>query len=45
MLQLLAPDGTYGVPKGYEEYGKIIEALDQETLKNVLPRHGSHSQV
>ena len=33
MLQLLAPDGTYGVPKGYEAYGKIIEGLDQDFLK------------
>jgi hypothetical protein len=33
MLQLLAPDGTYGVPKGYEAYGKIIEELDQDFLK------------
>lgn len=33
MLQLLAADGTYGVPKGYEKYGKIIEGLDEETLK------------
>ena len=33
MLQLLASDGAYGVPKGYEKYGKIIEGLDEETLK------------
>ena len=33
MLQLLAADGAYGVPKGYEKYGKIIEGLDEETLK------------
>lgn len=33
MLQLLAPDGTYGVPKGYEKYGKLIEDLDEDTLK------------
>ena len=33
MLQLLAPDGTYGVPKGYERYGAAIDALTEDDLK------------
>ena len=33
MLQLLAPDGTYGVPKEYQRYGEVIEQLSEEQLK------------
>ena len=33
MLQLLAPDGTYGVPKEYQSYGDVIEALSEDDLK------------
>jgi 2-oxoisovalerate dehydrogenase E1 component alpha subunit len=33
MLQLLAPDGTYGVPKEYQRYGDVIEALSEDDLK------------
>ncbi|MEK9536376.1 MAG: thiamine pyrophosphate-dependent enzyme, partial [Aquiluna sp.] len=33
MLQLLAPDGTYGVPKGYERYGAAVDALSEDQLK------------
>ena len=32
MLQLLSPDGTYGVPKEYAKYGAIIDALTQDEL-------------
>ena len=32
MLQLLSPDGTYGVPKEYAKYGEIIDSLSQEEL-------------
>lgn len=30
MVQLLSPDGEYGVPSAYAEYGKYIEALQEE---------------
>ena len=33
MLQLLAPDGTYGVPKEYQRYGDVIETLTEDDLK------------
>ena len=33
MLQLLAPDGTYGVPKEYQRYGDVIDALTEDDLK------------
>jgi 2-oxoisovalerate dehydrogenase E1 component alpha subunit len=33
MLQLLAPDGTYGVPKEYQRYGDVIDALSEDQLK------------
>jgi 2-oxoisovalerate dehydrogenase E1 component alpha subunit len=33
MLQLLAPDGTYGVPKEYQRYGDVIEGLGETELK------------
>ena len=33
MLQLLAPDGTYGVPKEYQRYGDVIESLSEDQLK------------
>ena len=33
MLQLLAPDGTYGVPKEYQRYGDVIDALAEDDLK------------
>jgi 2-oxoisovalerate dehydrogenase E1 component alpha subunit len=33
MLQLLAPDGTYGVPKEYQRYGEAIESLTEDQLK------------
>lgn len=32
MLQLLAPDGTYGVPQEYAEYGEIIANLSEFEL-------------
>jgi pyruvate dehydrogenase E1 component alpha subunit len=33
MLQLLAPDGTYGVPSEYQRYGEVIAALGEDQLK------------
>ena len=30
MVQLLTPEGDYGVPGAYAEYGKYIEALKEE---------------
>ena len=33
MLQLLAPDGTYGVPSEYQRYGDVIAALGEDQLK------------
>ncbi|MEL0236843.1 MAG: thiamine pyrophosphate-dependent dehydrogenase E1 component subunit alpha [Aquiluna sp.] len=33
MLQLLSEDGTYGVEKGYERYGEVIDSLDEDKLK------------
>ena len=30
MVQLLSPEGDYGVPSAYAEYGKYIEALKEE---------------
>jgi hypothetical protein len=30
MVQLLSPEGDYGVPTQYAEYGKYIEALKEE---------------
>ena len=33
MLQLLAPDGTYGVPSEYQRYGDVIAALSEDQLK------------
>jgi hypothetical protein len=30
MVQFLSPDGTYGVPAEYAEYGKIIADLKEE---------------
>ena len=33
MLQLLAPDGTYGVPSEYQRYGDVISALGEDQLK------------
>ena len=30
MVQLLNPEGEYGVPSAYAEYGKYIEALKEE---------------
>lgn len=33
MLQLLAPDGTYGVPREYQRYGDVIESLTEDQLK------------
>lgn len=33
MLQLLAPDGTYGVQKEHQRYGDVIDALSEEQLK------------
>ena len=33
MLQLLAPDGTYGVPKEYQRYGDVIDSLTEDDLK------------
>lgn len=32
MLQLLSPDGTYGVPKEYAKYGEIIDSISEDTL-------------
>ena len=32
MMQFLAPDGTFGVPKEYAKYGELIEALDISDL-------------
>lgn len=32
MLQLLSPDGTYGVPREYSKYGEIIDSISEETL-------------
>ena len=33
MLQLLAPDGTYGVQKEHQRYGEVIDALSEDQLK------------
>jgi len=33
MMQLLAPDGTYGVPAQYARYGEIIDSLGEDKLK------------
>lgn len=33
MLQLLAPDGTYGVPSEYQRYGDVIDSLGEDQLK------------
>jgi 2-oxoisovalerate dehydrogenase E1 component alpha subunit len=33
MLQLLSEDGTYGIEKGYERYGAVIDSLDEDRLK------------
>ena len=33
MLQLLAPDGTYGVQKEHQRYGDVIDALSEDQLK------------
>jgi pyruvate dehydrogenase E1 component alpha subunit len=33
MMQLLAPDGTYGVPAQYARYGEIIDSLGEDQLK------------
>lgn len=32
MLQLLAPDGVYGVPKEYARYGEVIDSLSEDQL-------------
>ncbi|MGA0413566.1 MAG: pyruvate dehydrogenase (acetyl-transferring) E1 component subunit alpha, partial [Aquiluna sp.] len=33
MLQLLAPDGSYGVEKEYARYGEVIDSLGEDQLK------------
>ncbi|MEY3614871.1 MAG: hypothetical protein RL752_779, partial [Actinomycetota bacterium] len=33
MMQLLAPDGSYGVPAQYARYGEIIDSLGEDQLK------------
>ncbi|MEY4409832.1 MAG: hypothetical protein RLZ99_305 [Actinomycetota bacterium] len=33
MMQLLAPDGSYGVPAQYSRYGEIIDSLGEDQLK------------
>ena len=33
MLQLLAPDGTYGVAKEHQRYGDVIDSLSEDQLK------------
>jgi pyruvate dehydrogenase E1 component alpha subunit len=32
MMQFLAPDGTFGVPKEYAQYGELVEALNIDDL-------------
>lgn len=32
MMQFLAPDGTFGVPKEYAQYGELVDALTIEDL-------------
>lgn len=32
MMQFLAPDGVFGIPKGYERYGEVIDSLSEEQL-------------
>lgn len=32
MMQFLAPDGTFGVPKEYAQYGELVDALTTDDL-------------